>query len=134
VRALRFVRHDPLTAPDEPLRVRWRFFHAPPSARGADDEDDTHVVIVPRELCTVGEAHSAIAAQAGVRQDTSGHTSRLVLRGCALDDKDQLLFDAGYKTTASMLYLQLRQQGEPSADSTGWDFGGHAPPPPPPAE
>ena len=123
VRALRFVRHDPLTAPDEPLRVRWRFFHAPPSDRRPDDEDEQQVVIVPRELCTVGEAHSAVAAQAGVGEDTS----RLVLRGVSLDDKDEVLFDAGYKSTASVLYLQLRQQGEAAADAQGWEFGGRAP-------
>ena len=123
VRALRFVRHDPLTAPDEPLRVRWRFFHAPPSDRRPDDEDEQQVVIVPRELCTVGEAHSAVAAQAGVGEDTS----RLVLRGVSLDDKDEVLFDAGYKSTASVLYLQLRQQGEAPEDGPGWEFGGHAP-------
>lgn len=123
VRALRFVRHDPLTAPDEPLRVRWRFFHAPPSARRADDCDEQQVVIVPRELCTVGEVHAAIAAQAGVGLDAS----RLVLRGCALVDPDQVLFDAGYKSPAAVVYLQLRKTGGASADGGGWDFGGHAP-------
>ena len=60
-------------------------------------------------------------------QWTGLDASRLVLRGCALVDPDQVLFDAGYKSPAAVVYLQLRKTGGASADGGGWDFGGHAP-------
>lgn len=101
VRALRFVRHDPLTSPDEPLRVRWRWFHA--TAASTSEESDRSI-IVARELCTVADAHAAVATQAGVEVQSS----RLVLSGCALDKPDELLYDAGYKSSRSVLYLQVK--------------------------
>ena len=71
------------------------------------------------QLCTVADAHAAVATQAGVEV----HSSRLVLSGCELIKPDELLYDAGYKSSRSVLYLQVKRlMAEDGGSDSEWLF------------
>jgi|APGre2960657444_1045066.scaffolds.fasta_scaffold69860_1 hypothetical protein len=100
-RALRAVRHDPLWAPEEPLRVTVRAFDA-------RDASDDFAVVLQRELSTVSDGRGVVAQRLGVPVPAL----RLVLRGIHLEEEGQLLWDLGLRHPRETLYYQtLREDG-----------------------
>ena len=106
-RATRCVRADPLSAPDEPMRLLTRPWDAAPGDRSRDVQ-----LIIQRELCTVGEARVALAAARAKKAAAAGGAAaappaplRLVVAGMELLDDDALVWDAGVHTNGPVMYV-----------------------------
>jgi len=101
-RARRSVRADPLSSPDEPMQLLTRPWDVAPGDRSRDLK-----FIIQRELCTVGEARAAVAAaRARAGEEARAEAPRLVVAGMELLDDEQLVWDAGIRTTGPVMYVK----------------------------
>ena len=89
------------------MQLRMRPWDAAPGDRSRDVK-----LIIQRELCTVGEAREALAAARTAAAAASGAAAvsasrlRLVVAGMELLDNEQLVWDAGIRTTGPVMYVK----------------------------
>ncbi len=87
-----------------PLRVRP--FHAPGGTpAGAPAWAHDVVIIVQRELGTVGEAKQALREARRAVDDAAADAARLVLGGIVLQPDEALLWDAGCRPGRTLHWL-----------------------------